>query len=1247
MNELEFTQLAATWMQQAIEADPDLPFRHARIEQSAKGNAQRRDLTLLDDGKRPLLTGEVKMPYRPDGHSPYRAEVVEDARKKARKCKCDYCFTWNVNRLVLWTAEPNASKKGGHDDSYATWDIVDVFKEEQLQLDLVQNKIRRRLVEFLREAARIVTGSKDLGWKRPDDRFVDALEAALEQPILLTTDALANVYKRAAERNALQEWMRDEQGWTIADAGDERGTLENLSDAARFANFSLVNKLVFHEALVRRYPHDMHALSVPKHIKAGDALRTHLEGYFQRAREVTNDYETVFGEYQYKAVAPRIPFYADPAVAYWRELIEQIHEFDFSRLDYEVIGSIFERLISGEERHKYGQYYTRAEVVDLINSFCIRTGRETVMDPACGGGTFLVRAYARKRELRPAGDHRSRLADLFGVDLSHFATHLTTINLATRDLIDEENYPQVARSDFFDVQPSRPLMNLPARVTAKGLGKGQKRDVIIPPLDAIVGNPPYVRQEDIHASPKPKKGEKRKPPEPGTKEFYQEIAEKVAGFKFSGRSDLHAYFWPHATEFLRDDGYLCLLTSSQWLDVDYGFRMQEYILRNFEIHAVFESVDEPWFVGARVATAATILRRQKDEAARMANTVRFVQLRRPIAEVLGHDGTSAGAMSAADSLRDKIMATRADAYTSDYRIRLINQGDLWRSGVKLGHLFKPNKKAKESQQTVKALETAQSEAFFGGKWGQYVRAPDLWFQLLDKCGDKLVPLAQVATVRFGVKSGKDDFFFPIDVSQKKLDKHTDAIEFRDEFGVNRDQVESGKVKIIACGEKLGEFRPLESKYLKPEVHNLKDIKGFSAKARDCRRMIFLTGCKKEQLQPHAQAYVEWGESKGWHKKMTCASRVTETREWHDLTGHKRGAMFWSMQQQYRHIIPANADDLICNHNLFDVDVRSDDNDVLNGVLNSSLTVLAKQIFGRPVGVEGNQKTEVIDVKMMLVPDVRNATESDKKRIKAAMAAMQKRKPQNLISPREFNRTKWEQRHEPQKLATLSDQCELDQSDRRELDDAVLRMLGFSDDKSRKALLTNLYDHLRAHFIQVRRKEEKANANKKKNKKKGRSSAGALAQSVIDQLRREAPDVFRRYPNHFIDQKVVAEALVDTFDIPPKGEPELVGHLIHGHILELSTGSRNKTEIRPHSEEQGKLLVTVIKQGLRGLVIVPHDADLCKAVHVKFSEWVKQRDEALDRIIKQQTQDEHVQQKVLSAVVPAIMAGEVSAAQQAN
>ena len=51
------------------------------------------------------------------------------------------------------------------------------------------------------------------------------------------------------------------------------------------------------------------------------------------------------------------------------------------------------------------------------------------------------------------------------------------------------------------------------------------------------------------------------------------------------------------------------------------------------------------------------------------------------------------------------------------------------------------------------------------------------------------------------------------------------------------------------------------------------------------------------------------------ERSTCAARDP----WYNLTGLVQpGVAFWPMAQQYRHIIAANPERLICNHNLFDV-----------------------------------------------------------------------------------------------------------------------------------------------------------------------------------------------------------------------------------------------------------------------------------------------------------------------------------------
>ena len=163
-------------------------------------------------------------------------------------------------------------------------------------------------------------------------------------------------------------------------------------------------------------------------------------------------------------------------------------------------------------------------------------------------------------------------------------------------------------------------------------------------MDAVIGNPPYVRQEEIKSDKAKGKGH----PRHGTKEYYRALVKKEAQAALSGRSDLHCYFWPHAYTFLKPDGWLCLLTSSQWLDVEYGFKLQGSILSRFKIIAIFESMDQPWFSGARVATTAPFFSSVTNPEERARNIVRFVQLRQSIADILVHDGTTAGAMGAAD-----------------------------------------------------------------------------------------------------------------------------------------------------------------------------------------------------------------------------------------------------------------------------------------------------------------------------------------------------------------------------------------------------------------------------------------------------------------------------------------------------------------------------------------------------------------------------------------------------------------------
>ena len=1215
MTEWEFTGDVASWINVTLSQTPIPPFSQAKIEQRGKGDSKRRDLTLLDASLKPVVTGEVKLPYAADGGTPYNAKVVEDARRKAQRAKAKFFFTWNVNECVLWETVPAGT--AWHNREFRSWAVpnVNVRQDSHLENPIVQGNIKAWLATFLHDLAQIVSGQAVIGHRSPDEKFVQTLESSLHPPVMLTIEALAKKYARVAFRSTLDRWMREDQGWTIyTDADGVRG---NLTNAAKFACYALVNKLVFYEALLKRYGATLPKLDVPSHVTTGDALRTHLEGFFDDAKRITGDYETVFGE-EHLAVGNRIPFYADPAVQHWQQIINQIHLFDFSKLDYEVIGSIFERLISPEERRKYGQFYTRVEVVDLINSFCIRTGDEKVMDPACGGGTFLVRAYARKRELRAGRRHGELLSDLYGVDVSTFATHLTTINLATRDLIDEENYPRIARSDFFDVEPNHPFLALPVHLRTKGLGKMQHQRVTVPALDAVVGNPPYVRQEDIPKSPAGKS------PKPGTKEYYQRLA-KRHGANLSGRSDIHCYFWPHASRFLKDDGWLCFITSSQWLDVEYGFRLQEWLLRNFQIVAVLESIDEPWFVGARVATTVTIAKRQADPARRMNNIVRFVQMRCPIAEVLAHDGTMAGAVEAADAFRDEILALAKNTANKRYRARMVRQGDLWNDGVRLAMTMGKGHVPASSDPDV------QAGHYLGGKWGVYVRAPDLWFEMLDRFGTRLQPLGELSSVRFGVKSGKDCFFFPKDVSQTCLDEHADVQDFRNTYGVPRKKVADGSVKLVSCGKGWGEIRPIEAKYLVPEVHSLMDINGFTVAPGDCSRQMLLVGLPRDKLKgTYVLRYIEWGEKQGYHKGPTCAARVTEKREWYDLTAQERPSVILPKIQQYRLFTILNRDRLHAASALLGLyDLSLGEAEEICGILNSTFAVLSRILFARVHGVEGSIQLDVYSAEMMLVPDPGQGTRKARQRVAAAFRRLKKREAMYFLSEQRLRKMKYEAQGRHSELAGLSDQCELDMPDRTQLDDAVLELLGVTSKAERQKLVARLHKHLRQFFEWTRQKEEKAIVNKKTAKRRAATRPADIAAQIHRHIHDNEGQLLRQYNPDFID----LSKPFDTFDLPKNGVPEKFSDLYTAHGVRFVQGKKRAPgTVHTTIPEQDDLVVLLANAGVRGLVRVPRDADECEHRLKQYGRFVTNRNKRLGELVAERTADVDAQEQIMDALL---------------
>lgn len=165
------------------------------------------------------------------------------------------------------------------------------------------------------------------------------------------------------------------------------------------------------------------------------------------------------------------------------------------------IGEVFERLSGG--RRRQGQFYTAPEIIDFILSHTVELADVTanpylkVLDPACGSGYFLLKAYdvlrrkyCRDREVlaaeysdldwSEAGIHRHIISNnLWGADISPMAVELTAAGLLGKN--PGNSHGLVPRLRVGD-----------SLIRPEGDCAGQELAFWANDYNYVIGNPPYV-----------------------------------------------------------------------------------------------------------------------------------------------------------------------------------------------------------------------------------------------------------------------------------------------------------------------------------------------------------------------------------------------------------------------------------------------------------------------------------------------------------------------------------------------------------------------------------------------------------------------------------------------------------------------------------------------------------------------------------------------------------------------------------
>jgi len=973
------------------------------------------DAVIYESGrsKSVLCVIEAKPPY-------YDAfnydELKKPAWEKANKRKAKYFATTNFKRLIWFNTEKVNSLKPEEEQIIGKYSLSELENLDDIEQTRYSEPIKRGLEEYLIKLYSVHTGREPEPKQAIDEFLIFRLQEKIR---ILSTYYRRIVYDQCHKDNSFAKKLTNwfvEQGWIFTWAP------RDFEKAARQTAYLLVNKILFYNLLQAKRPHELDLLEIPDGLTKGAMIQTTLQGYFNEVLKI--DYETIYTTDFIDIIA--FPD-AKEVVKEIKELVNVLKQYDFSKLGYDVIGRIFERLIPQDERHNLGQYFTSPDVVDLILRFCLNHEDEKILDPACGAGTFLVRAYQHKKLMNQYKSHEDILETLWGADIAKFPAHLATINLAINDLGVDKNYPNILQEDFFALPVGNEGFDLPEKYRkrlAVGLGR-QKREVTYPRwFDVIIGNPPYTRQEEI-----PKIGV--------DKEELIENALKIAGKKIAEigkRAGIHAYFFVHGAKFLKDGGHFGFIVSSTWLDVDYGKGLQEFFLMNYKIIAIIESKVEPWFEEPDVNTCIIILQKCRDKKDRDESIVRFACLKKPLRYFIppAQDmwEKQVERLNAIDKLKKTILV-HSDFYENeDLRIFPKSQKELLDEGFN----FEEGK-------------------YVGAKWGKYLRAPDIFFKILEKGKGRLIPLKQVAEVRRGFTTGVNEFFYITEeeIKQKGIEK---------EFWMHKDERRNWIPNYVA--------------------ESPSDLKGYKTDPQMLKKRVLLIHLPKEKLKnKKIFNYILNGERKGFHNRDTCIQNGKRKEgRWYDLDEIAANLMYPEYTRE-RLVAFYSETPVFINNRLYGVYAKKPY--VLCGILNSTIFHLIAEVTGpQPGGGGGPKGIRVYDLKAMTIPYYDIAKFGGK--IEKAFKNFLKRDVETIFS--EIN-------------ASSPEQVSLEKvkADRRELDKIIMaEILGLNDEEQLEVY--------RAVIDLVKSRIEKAKGVGNNKKMVEGIDVSALKKVVIDQIKKE-------------------------------------------------------------------------------------------------------------------------------------------------
>ncbi|UCE14779.1 MAG: N-6 DNA methylase [Candidatus Heimdallarchaeota archaeon] len=521
--------------------------------------------------------------------------------------------------------------------------------------------------------------------------------------------------------------------------------------------------------------------------------------------------------------------------------------------------------------------------------------RLKILDPACGSGTFLI-------------------------SIARLLSKLTNSSLTTK----RENFPIVElhgidpdklavlvtrlRLFFFKMQEQLKITSVDITERKKTAIQMDIEKIINSDFltyefqdrfDIICGNPPWVRHEDILPIHK--------------KKLQTRFDARFGKSSFDQKSDLYIYFCIISIFLLKNNGVLAFLTSNAWLEVRYGRTLQKFLLDPSNEIGIFEII---YSRGSR----------------------------------LWHNLGINSIILIAEKSANRGKPMQQGVFTEVY----VNYSQLSFNSLRKGLIPRKNHEDRcYRTELVKRAQLCETH-----KWaGNFLRTSRNERKILTKINTTGVSLSSLADIRFGIKTGANEFFH-----------------------LQHSEKEKRIEELVYIENQLGYKGLIERRYLVPLIKSPTEVNGYYVPDTYLpNSLLFYCLDSPSQLEgTEAWKYITWaertpvtikqGRKSGTTVRGVSLIRSVQNREnWYSLTRYPTPTILWTKSYHDRPGCIYNKAHVMPDQRFYGISVDEKYVPLILTYLNSSLIWALMESHGNTNMGYGVLDTNVYWLKSLRVP----------------------------------------------------------------------------------------------------------------------------------------------------------------------------------------------------------------------------------------------------------------------------------------